>query len=36
MESCARDVRGLGEDGRGGEERNNGRHVYDKDAMTTM
>ncbi len=34
MEGCMREVRGLGEDGKGGEERNNERHDNDNNAMT--
>jgi hypothetical protein len=34
MEGCAREVRGLGEDGGGGEERDNGRHDIDNVVMT--
>ena len=34
MVGCTREVRGLGEDGKGGEERNDGRHDNDNDAMT--
>jgi hypothetical protein len=33
MEGCAREVRGLGDDGKGGEKRYNGRHDNDNDAM---
>jgi hypothetical protein len=34
MEGCAREVRGLDEDGKGGEECDNGRHNNDNNAMT--
>jgi hypothetical protein len=34
MEGYTRKVRKLGEDGKGGEERNDGRHDDDKYAMT--
>ncbi len=33
MEGCTREVRGLGEDGEGGEMRNNKRLNNDNDAM---
>ena len=33
MEGCTREVRGLGEDGKGGEEHNDGRHNNDNNAM---
>jgi hypothetical protein len=34
MEGCMREVRGLGEDNKREEERKNGRHKDDNDAMT--
>jgi hypothetical protein len=33
-EGCVREVRGVGEDGKGGEERNDGRHNNYNNAMT--